>query len=155
MTKEQSGFQFNQNWYDMWMEQSKQFFNTANSNLKNVFEGQTFSKPEDHLQQIQAWLETLKSQWNVMNVSQDQKQYEKYWKAMIEMSTEASELLLAEWIKRTRDNKPISDVRELYELWLNCCQEVYTKKIHSANYQEMYGEFMNAAMKFWKTAIPK
>ncbi len=155
MEKQHTGFEFNQNLYDMWMEQTKQFFNSADNNLQGLFSKNAFVDPQEHMQQIQKWLDTLQSQWNVMNLNQQQMPLQKYWKAMAEMSTEASELMLKEWIKRTKDDKPIKDVRELYDLWLSCCHEIYAKKIHQPDYQEMYGEFMNAAMTFWKTMMPK
>jgi 5-methylcytosine-specific restriction endonuclease McrBC GTP-binding regulatory subunit McrB len=145
----------NQDWYDMWMAQSKAFYSSAESNLKDMFGKQSGTNPEDHLQQIQAWLKTLSSQWNVMNLNEQQKPFEQYWKTMAELSSQASELMLKEWIKRTKEDKPISNVHELYELWLNCCHEVYAKAIRSPDYQALYGDFMNEAMKFWKSAMPK
>ena len=149
-TKKENDNVFNADWYQMWMEQSKEFYTSAEKNLKDLFNQKSTPDPQDHIKQIQAWLDALKSQWNVMNMSSEHQSNEKYWKAMAALSAEASELMMKKWIQRTQEGKPIHDVRELYELWLTCCQEVYAKAIRTPNYQEMYGEFMNAVMNFWK-----
>lgn len=148
-------FDFNTNWYELWMKQSKEFFDSANKNLNELFGANTFANPEDHLKQIQQWLDTLKSQWQFIQLNEQQKAYENYWKSMAKMCTDASDLLLGQWIKRSQEQKPIKDVHELYELWLNCCHQVYEKSMQSKSYQETYSEFMQAALKFWKSTIPK
>lgn len=144
-------------WYDLWMKQSKEFFESANNNLKNMFdqEKESYLNPEEHIKQIQEWLETLKNQWQFIQLNEQQKAYETYWKMMNKMCAEASDMMLSEWMKKTREHQPIKNIHELYELWLNCCNEIYTKAMHSKSYQEAYGEFMNAALKFWKSATPR
>jgi Poly(R)-hydroxyalkanoic acid synthase subunit (PHA_synth_III_E) len=148
-------FDFNTNWYDLWMKQSKEFFDSADKNLKDVFGHGAAANPEDHLKQIQQWLETLKNQWQFAQLNEQQRAYETYWKSMMKMCSDASDKMLSEWIKRSHDNNPIKNVQELYELWLNCCHEVYQKAMHTKSHQEVYGEMMDAALKFWKSAIPK
>jgi hypothetical protein len=147
--------EFKTNWYDLWMKQSKEFFDTADKNLKDLFNKSTFPNPEDHLKQIQKWLDALKTQWQFTQLTDQQKMYENYWKMMSKMCSDASDMLVGQWIKRNREQDPIKNTRELYELWLNCCQEVYEKAMHSAAYQKAYGDFMNAALKYWKSAMPK
>lgn len=145
----------NRNWYELWMNQSKAFFESADKNLKDVFGQGAGANPEEHLKQIQQWLETLKNQWQVTQLTEQQKHYAEYWKTMSKMCSDANDMLLNQWIKRTREKHPIQNTHELYELWLNCCSEVYQKAMHSKSYQDAYGEFMNAALQFWKNAIPK
>ncbi len=145
----------NTEWYDLWMKQSKEFFDSANKNLQDMFEPGAFAKPEDHLKQINQWLETLKNQWKFTQFSEQQKAYENYWKMMSKMCNDASDMMLDKWMERSREDKPIKNIRELYELWLNCCQEIYKKSMVSKDFQEAYGEFMNAALHFWKSTMPK
>lgn len=143
---------YSQNWFQMWMDQSKEFYISAEKNLHHIFTKEATSNPEAHMEQIKAWMESLKSQWNTLNTKEEYDPNEKYWKAMTTLSAEAAELMLKEWIRLTKEDKPITNVRELYELWLSCCQQVYAKSIKTPNFQDMYGEFMKAGLKFWKMA---
>lgn len=148
-------FDFNTNWYEIWMKQSKEFFESAEKNLKDVFERSGVSNPEDQFKKMQDWQGMLKKQWQFLQLDEQQKAFENYWKAMMKMSMEASDMMVEQWKKRMNTDHPVKDVRELYDLWLNCCHEIYQKGIQSKSYQEAYGEFMNAAIKFWKSALPK
>lgn len=144
------GFDFNQNWYEIWMNQSKAFLASAEANLSQLFNGKSPVDPLEHMQQIQAWLSALQSQWNVMNVGKTPDNFHSYWQQMGALSQQATDEMMKEWVKRTKSNQPITNIQELYQLWLDCCHEVYAKAIRSADYQKMYGEFMNAALKLWK-----
>lgn len=155
MEKDKSkNMNFDTNWYDLWMKQSKEFFETADKNLQGVFGKGSSANPEDHLKQIQQWLDVWKNQWQFTQLNEQQKAFENYWKTMAKMCSDASDMMVAEWIKRSHEHNPIKNTRELYELWLSCCHEIYQKSTHSQAYQDTYGEFMNAALKFWKSAIP-
>src|SRR3990167_5698400 len=105
--KQQTGFDFNQQWFDVWMAQSKAFFTSAQTHLGDVFGKQGFANPLDHRDQIEEWLNTLKSQWNTMNLNESQQPFEKYWKTMSDLNMQASDLMMKEWIKRTEDKKPL------------------------------------------------
>lgn len=146
---------FNANWYDLWMKQSKDFFDSADTNLKDFFAKGAFSNPEAHLKEINAWLQTLKNQWEFTQLTAEQQAYQSYWKIMMQMCNQATDLMLDQWIKRAQNQQPIKTIRELYELWLDCCQQVYQKALQSNAYQKAYMEFMQAAFKFWQTATAK
>lgn len=152
---ENNGGEMYTQWYKVWTEQSKEFFESADKNLKNLFGQPAAVDPSQHLNQINDWMNSLKQQWEFSRLTQEQQAYAEYWKKMLEMSKEASDQMLAEWIKRSKEGKPVQDVHELYELWLKSCHDIYQKSMQTKSYQEAYGEFMNAAMKFWKTSIPK
>jgi len=154
MTKEKK-FEPNTNWYELWMKQSKEFFETAEKNLPGMFPKEGFAKPEEHLKQINDWLDSLKSQWRLSQLNDQQKAFETYWQMTTKMCNEASDKMVEQWIKRSRDNHPIKNIRELYELWLDCCQEIYKKGMASKDFQQAYGDYMNAVLQFWKSAIPK
>lgn len=143
------------NWYELWMKQSKDFFDSANKNLSNIFTKNAKVNPEEQLKQINQWLEAMKTQWEFSQLTEEQKVYATYWKTMSKMYQDASDLLLVEWIKRTREKNPVSSVRELYEMWLRCCQEIHEKSLRTKSYQESYGEFMSTAFKFWKNYMPQ
>src|SRR3990167_3704122 len=154
MTKENI-FEANTNWYELWMKQSRDFFDSAQKNLKDIFSQDSLVNPEEHLNQINQWLETLKRQWEFSQLTEEQKAYQIYWNAIAKLCNEASELMMNQWIKRTHEDNPIKSVRELYALWLDCCHEVYQRALRSQEYQANYGELMNAAFKFWQSALSK
>lgn len=150
-----NSFDFYVNWYDIWTKQSKEFFETANDHLQDLFAKNAVLNPEDHLSQINAWLDHLKSQWGLASFNIEQESYQLYLTMMNKIFSEAAELMIKKWIKRTEDNVPIKNIVELYELWLACCHEAYQKSIYTKTHQEMYGDMMNSAIKFWKETMPK
>lgn len=154
MSKESEKFEFN-NWYDLWMKQSKEFFDSAEKNLKGMFNPEAYANPQDHIKQINEWLDTMRNKWQVNQLNEQQKAFENYWKIMFKMFNEASDKMVNLWMQRSTGNNPVKNVRELYELWLNCCNEVYKNAMQSKSYQETYGEFMNAAIHYWKSTLPK
>lgn len=155
MSKENEKFEFNTNWYDLWMKQSKEFFDSAEKNLQGMFKPGVQVNPQEHMEQINSWINSLKHQWQFTKLNDQQKAYENYWNVMTKMCTDASDMMMKQWMQRSKDNNPVRSVRDLYELWLNCCNEVYRSAMHSKSYQEAYGEFMNAAIHFWKSSLPK
>lgn len=145
-------FDFGTNWLEWWNTQSKVFHESANSNLKNMFNHSESVDPTKHMQQITAWLETLKAQWQMNDLTEQQKTNQQYWMMMGKMCSEASDLMLKEWIKRTKENNPVHNVHELYELWLGACSEVYQKAMQQDAYPKIYGDMLNTAFKFWTDA---
>lgn len=144
---------FDANWYDLWMKQNKAFFESAEKNLKEMFESNEFAHPEEHLKQINAWLDTLKHQWDFSQLTKEQKVYQEYWKNMAALCTEASEKMVQEWMKRGSEHHPIKNINELYELWLHCCQNAFQQSLQKKAYQEAYSDFMNSALKIWKSTV--
>jgi hypothetical protein len=143
------------NWYDLWTQQSKSFFESAEKNLKGVFDQGGTVKPEDHMQQINSWLDSLKNQWQGHGMMDQQKVYEHYGRMMNKMCTDATDMMMQQWMQRSHQSNPVQNVRELYELWLNCCNEVYSKGMHSKEFQDAYGDLMNATINFWKSMMQK
>lgn len=155
MSEEQIKKDFMQDWYKIWMKQSNFFKETAEQNFKHAFDQTNLFNPEEHQQQIQAWLNLLKENWQntfVHNVTRTQ---ENYFKMMVDCYNQSSKLFIEQWINLFKKQKPIRNVHELYELWLNCCQEAYQNMLKSNNFQESYGEWMNSFIKFWKEILPK
>jgi hypothetical protein len=133
-------------WYELWMNQNKEFFNTTQKNLQGLFGADKVINPEEHLNQINQWLEQLKKQYQMVNVQQ---KYQTYWQLMSEIYIQACDLMLKEWMNRTKENNPIKDTHDLYELWLNCCHEEYKKAMHTDEFQKVFVDSMNATFKFW------
>lgn len=154
MSKE-NPFEFGANWYDLWTKQSKEFFETAEKSLKQVFDKDAYKHPEDYMAQINQWQATMKHYWQVMQLNEQQKAAENYWKWMMKMCSEASDRMVDEWMKRAKKKDPVKNIHELYELWLNCCHEVYQQSTNTASYQKAYGDMMNSALEFWKSALKK
>lgn len=146
--------QFNFNhWTELWMQQSKDFFETTNETIKNIFTKHSPVNPEEHLKQINQWLEQLKNQWRVIPFLGEQPPL--YWKMIANMYDQAANLTLERWIKRSREKNPINTINELYELWLNCCREECLKATESKAYQEAYAEFMKSTLQFWERTLSK
>lgn len=138
------------NWQDLWSKQGQAFYESATSQLNALFENNKTVNPEQHTEQLTAWLNTLKSQWEKSAQQSNDKIFQNYWLLMAKICSEASDNMLREWTKRAKENDPIHNVRELYDLWLNCCNEKYQSAIQSKDFQDAYAEFMNAALKSWQ-----
>lgn len=148
-------FDFGTEWAEMWMKQNQAFFETAERMLKDFFAGNGFKNPQDHMQQIQQWQDAFRNQWQMPNFGDHQRIYEQYWATMVKLYSESMERMMNVWMVRASNNNPISSVHELYQVWLKSCQEVFEKTITTTNYQDMYGEWMNNVLKYWKTMTPK
>ena len=148
-------FDFGTDWAEMWMKQNQAFFDTAERMLKDFFNTNAFMKPEEHMRQIQQWQEAFRNQWQMPNFGDQQRIYEQYWTTMVKLYSDSLERMMDMWMVRSKNNDPIASVQELYQVWLKSCQEVFGKTIASTNYQDMYGDWMNNVLKFWKTMTPK
>lgn len=140
------------NMYELWMDQSREFFTTADEYLKNMFSKNMSVDPEENIERIQSWLKVMKQNWNTTQSEKDQKDY---WQAMTKICNEAADLMLQEWIRLGRDNKPVNSIQDLYQLWMRCCSDVYQRSLLTKNFQDAYGDFMNTAFNFWNNAVPK
>ncbi|OGT62782.1 MAG: hypothetical protein A3E85_02940 [Gammaproteobacteria bacterium RIFCSPHIGHO2_12_FULL_45_12] len=132
-------------WYDIWMKQSAAFFSAADENL--------FVNPSDNRDKMSALIQVLKNQWQAMPFPGLQKNKETYWQQMLTLCQKACDVMLGEWIKRTQEDNPIKDPKELYELWLHCCQSEYQKSLQSSSFQEAYGAMMNDMMQYWQAPM--
>lgn len=150
MNKGQSKNDFT-DWYSIWLNQSRAFYESANQHLQKLFETQQEFNPEEHADQVKAWLESMKKQWDFTNLSKNQGDFAQYWQSIAQVSAEASDMLLQEWIKRAREHNPVKSTKELYEMWLNCCQSIYQESLKNEQYHHNYSDFVNTAMKFWKS----
>jgi len=137
--------------YELWMEQSRDFITTADQNLRGIFTNSKTANPENHIAQIQAWMEVMKQQWEFAQAAHEQQEY---WQMMTTICNDAADLMLQEWVRLSREGKPVLSIQELYQIWLNCCNEVYQKSLQTPSFHNAYGEFMKTAFRFWKNAVP-
>ena len=138
-------------WYDVWMQQSRTYFESADEHVKELFAQNVFAKPEENLKDINKWLESLKSRWERTQGMGGEDNFHPYWKMVSKMYQDAADLMLKEWIKRSHGTHPVNGIHDLYELWLSSCHQVYQQTLHTKMYQDMYGDLMSAAAKFWQT----
>lgn len=151
MNKDQ--FDSNQ-WYAMWLQQTQAFFQSADENFKKIFNEQPYMNPEKHRAQLEAWLDTLKQHWQMLQLAEHQKNLQAQWQTMLQMWSDAADLMLKEWLKRGVD-QPIKNAHELYELWLKCCGDVYKHHLASQKIKDNYNQFVSMATDFWKGVLPK
>lgn len=145
----------NTDWQQLWTDQSKIFMDTANKNFEDLFAKNAQLNPEQYQEQIQEWVANMNKQWADIYKNCGDTDQAKYWEAMAQTSKQASEMMLEQWMKRAQQDDPIKSVKELYELWLSSCHDIYMKNIQSNAYQQMYGDMLNDAMKYWKSGINK
>lgn len=138
-------------WYELWIQQSKVFFDSTQDQLQDLFKKGAMQQPEKYLEQMNEWLQTVKSKWKQMQDTQEEKQFQTYWNMMYKMYNESAALLGKKWLERSKEGNPITNMQALYELWLECCQETYRNHY----FQEAVSEMMNAAKKFWQVNSPK
>jgi hypothetical protein len=140
-------------WSNIWMQQSKLFNEIAKEQLQYFFDQGHYKQPDKHMDVIHEWLSILTKQWNFSPYNEQLKSYEQYTNLMNDMMLKTSQMLLDRWIAIAKTNQPINNVRDLYELWLSCCHDVYSETMHTKAYQDVYGELMNQTLQFWKTMM--
>ena len=73
--------------------------------------------------------------------------HQKYAAFFVEVNKQSLDLMQQRLVDRTQvEQKPITTVRELYDLWIECSEETYTKNVLTEEYAEAYGEMINALM---------
>lgn len=76
-----------------------------------------------------------------------QKAYQKYSAFFVEVNKQSLDLIRDRLLTRAQaDGKPITTIRELYNLWVDCSEQVYAQNVLSDSYAEMHGEMINALM---------
>ncbi|MDJ0955279.1 MAG: class III poly(R)-hydroxyalkanoic acid synthase subunit PhaE [Arenicellales bacterium] len=73
--------------------------------------------------------------------------YQKYASFFVEVNKQSLDLLQQRLVNLTQvEQKPITTVRELYDLWIECSEESYTQKVLTDEYSEIHGAMVNALM---------
>ena len=76
-----------------------------------------------------------------------QSAYQKYASFFAEMNKTSLDRMRDRLLARVQDQKePITSVRELYDLWVGCSEEVYAEQVLTDEYAQLHGELINAMM---------
>jgi class III poly(R)-hydroxyalkanoic acid synthase PhaE subunit len=63
-----------------------------------------------------------------------------------EIGVKCIEALQAKLQERTTEDKPVDSLRELYELWVDSCEQAYAEYVSTDKYAETYGRLINKLM---------
>ncbi len=75
-----------------------------------------------------------------------EKAFQRYFATFMEMGKRSVDLLQKRLHERTANNQPITSIRELYNLWVDCSEEEYGTYVMTDEYAEIHGELINALM---------
>ena len=142
-------------WYSLLIKQSKTFFGATEKNFNGLFTKEPSLGVDEQLQLMRQCLDIFRKQWEFVQLTEEQKAHQVYLRLLKKMYNDACELMFDQWSHRLKQENPIQNINELFDLWLHCCQATYQTTLHSASFQEAYQEWMNAALQFWQSAMPK
>ena len=89
----------------------------------------------------ETWRELLAAQAESQRLEQELRA------VLARVQADALELVTERLREREEQQRPITRYRELYDLWVECGEQVYAKVAHSAAYGKLQAEFGNAAMR--------
>lgn len=89
----------------------------------------------------ETWRELLAAQAESQRLEQELRA------VLARVQADALELVTERLREREEQQRPITQYRELYNLWVECGEQVYAKVAHSAAYGKLQAEFGNAAMR--------
>lgn len=76
-----------------------------------------------------------------------QKAYQKYSTFFIEINRQSLDRMRDRLLARAQGNEePITTVRGLYNLWVDCSEQVYAQNVLTDSYAKMHGEMINTLM---------
>ncbi len=76
-----------------------------------------------------------------------QKAFQKYATFFVKINKQALDRMRDRLLTRAQgDEEPITTVRELYNLWIDCSEHVYSQNVLTDDYAKMHGEMINALM---------
>lgn len=75
-----------------------------------------------------------------------QSAYQDYAAAYVNIGLQSVERLQAALNADSNDNKSVAGMRELYDLWIDCCEEVYGEYVSTDEYAELHGRLVNRLM---------
>jgi Poly(R)-hydroxyalkanoic acid synthase subunit (PHA_synth_III_E) len=90
----------------------------------------------------EAWRELADAQLECRRLEQEFKD------VLTRVQSDALSLLDEKVREREHSGAPIASFRDLYELWVNCGEEVYAKVAHSDSYARLQAQLGNATMRF-------
>ena len=97
--------------------------------------GYTRESQEQHLKGIRLWSEYQKAS-NEFNTANSR------------VGVKALEQLKIKIFKFAEEDKKISSLREIYDLWVDANEDAYAEFVYSDEYTHLYGAMVNSLMKF-------
>jgi polyhydroxyalkanoate synthase subunit PhaE len=73
---------------------------------------------------------------------------QEYMQIHSKASIDTLERLSKKVIVRAEQGEEIKSLREIYDLWVDCCEEAYNDIVFTKEYQDVYGSLVNALMAF-------
>ena len=137
-------------WQAFWFKQSKQFFDTANEHLKDIFKEKSVD-PNDYLDEINEWLADFQKKWQATFTDLSSSEPISYLTTLNKIFNQTTKLFIKKWAKKNKGKNPIENMIGLYELWIASCQEAFKKYQETEDYQNAYAELIHSAIQFWKT----
>lgn len=74
----------------------------------------------------------------------NQKEFEAFQTYLQTLETEAFDLLAAKLDILNKQGQQVERFDQICEIWLDCCEHLHAKMIATKNYQQLYGQFVNA-----------
>lgn len=75
-----------------------------------------------------------------------QNAYNEYAAGYAKVGLQSVERLEARLKERRKDNKSATGIRELYDLWVDCCEGAYGEYVSTDEYAELHGRLVNRLM---------
>lgn len=89
----------------------------------------------------EAWRELATAQVECQHLEQELRA------VLMGVQNDALNLLQKRVDERVRNNQPIATYRDLYDLWVECAEQVYAKVAHSDAYSKLQAQLGNASMR--------
>jgi class III poly(R)-hydroxyalkanoic acid synthase PhaE subunit len=75
-----------------------------------------------------------------------QNAYQDYAAGYAKIGLQSVERLEAVLKAQSKDNKSVTGMRELYDLWVDCCEDAYGEHVSTDEYAELHGRLVNRLM---------
>jgi|GEM_PF-4713645 len=137
--------------HEVWLKQSKQFFEQSLPLLDRFFSS-SFTDVDKALFALDEMIYYFKAQIKSQGIffhfippisSQHQGDFPQYFSLLSDMTDEVVDLLHEKMREKIKNNSSPQSMREFYELWLECSDQVYQKWLHSDKFLSAFGEIMN------------
>lgn len=137
--------------HEIWLKQSQQFFEQSLPLLDQFFSS-PYADEEKALfaldEMIYYFKAQIKSQHSLFHFLppidlSKQARFPKYFAMLADMTDEAVNLLHEKMRAKIKKKTVPQSLRDFYELWLECGEEVYQKWLHTDKFLAAFGEIMD------------
>lgn len=141
--------------HEVWLKQSKQFFEKSLPLLDYYFARSYVSEEEalfgldEMIYYFKAHINSEQSFFNfIPQISaSNQQTFPKYFSLLSTMTDEAVNLLHEKMREKIKKQQAPQSLRDFYELWLECGETVYQKWLHTEAFLSVFGEMMNGMVR--------